>query len=153
MLDAADWKSYLLVTLSMLVEYTIRADRLYTCTLFLVISFNCTACKKSSLSFFPQRYPSCPCYSNYFYRCCYCCQQSHPAPGNYNRIPTTFGFVLLDRVVWPNMTQNYNDFSDEIKSLITEDDAREFDRHNNNVMYQMAPLLREKPRRQGRRTL
>ena len=42
------------------------------------------------------------------------------------------------------MTQNYNDFSDEIKSLITEDDAREFDRHNNNVMYQMAPLLREK---------
>ena len=42
------------------------------------------------------------------------------------------------------MENNYQDFSDEIKSLITEEDAKTFDEHNNNVMYQMAPLLREK---------
>lgn len=65
-------------------------------------------------------------------------------PGLYGRIPTTFGFVLLDRIVWPNMEANYQNFSEEIKSIITEEDAKIFDQHNNNVMYQMAPLLREK---------
>ena len=42
------------------------------------------------------------------------------------------------------MEANYQDFSEEIKTIITEEDARTFDQHNNNVMYQMAPLLREK---------
>lgn len=142
--DAADWKSYLLVTLSMLVEYTIRADRLYTCTLFLVISFIVLLVKNRHSAFFRRGIPLVLATVIISTGAATAVNKATQHPGIYNRIPTTFGFVLLDRVVWPNMTQNYNDFSDEIKSLITEDDAREFDRHNNNVMYQMAPLLREK---------
>lgn len=136
--------SFAVIVLSMLAEYTLRADRLYTCTLFLVIcfiSFLIRIRKKvwlhraaifsltaillstglaSTINHFTQH------------------------SGLYGRIPTTFGFVLLDRVVWPNMEANYQDFSEEIKTIITEEDARTFDQHNNNVMYQMAPLLREK---------
>lgn len=139
-----DWKSYLLIAVSMLVEYIIRADRLYTCTLFLVISFGIWLFKRRK--------------KKLFLRCLVLSlvtvlvstgaatmfNKATQHPGLYGRISTTFGFVLLDRVVWPNMEQNYDDFSDEIKGLISKEDAREFDKHNNNVMYQMAPLLREK---------
>lgn len=62
-------------------------------------------------------------------------------PGIHSRIQTSFAFVMLDRVVWPNMSANYEFFSDEIKNNITMEEAETFDSHNNNVMYQMAPLL------------
>lgn len=141
---ADNWQNYLLITLSMLVEYTIRADRLYTCTLFLVICFIVLLVKKRHSGFFRRGLLLALTTVIVSTGAATAINRATQHPGIYDRIPTTFGFVLLDRVVWPNMRQNYADFSDEIKSLITKKDAKEFDRHNNNVMYQMAPLLREK---------
>ena len=142
--QADDWKNYLLIVLSMLVEYTIRADRLYTCTLFLVICFIVLLVKKRHNGFFKKGILLVLATVLVSTGAATAINKATQHPGLYDRIPTTFGFVLLDRVVWPNMRQNYDDFSDEIKSLITKKDAKKFDKHNNNVMYQMAPLLREK---------
>lgn len=142
--QAADWKSYLLIALSMLVEYTIRADRLYTCTLFLVICFIVLLVKKRHSDFFRRGIVLILATVIVSTGVAAAVNKATQHPGIYDRIPTTLGFVLLDRVVWPNMSENYKGFSDEIKSLITKKDARKFDKHNNNVMYQMAPLLREK---------
>ena len=52
--------------------------------------------------------------------------------------------LLICFVVVGNMEANYSDFSEEIKNTITLEDAKTFDSHNNNVMYQMAPLVEEK---------
>lgn len=135
---------FILIMLSMLVEYTIRADRLYTCTLFLVIVFVIWLINKHHEKFFRRNLILALCTVLISTGAASAINKTTQHPGLYGRIPTTLGFVLLDRVVWPNMTQNYDDFSDEIKSLVSKKDARQFDKHNNNVMYQMAPLLREK---------
>lgn len=138
-----DWKNYLLITLSMLVEYTIRADRLYTCTLFLLLCFLLFSVQKRHKKAFQKAWILALVTVFVSTGAASAFNKATQHPGLYGRISTTFGFVLLDRVVWPNMTQNYDDFSDEIKSVVSIQDAQEFDQHNNNVMYQMAPLLRE----------
>lgn len=139
-----DWKNYLVIAVSMLVEYTIRADRLYTCTLFLVISFGIWLFRQRKKAFFKRCLALSLAAVLVSTGAATAFNKATQHPGIYGRISTTLGFVLLDRVVWPNMAQNYDDFSDEIKGLITREDAETFDGHNNNVMYQMAPLLREK---------
>lgn len=65
-------------------------------------------------------------------------------PGSKGRVTTNLPFILLDRVVWSNMENNYEYFPDEIKDVITIEEAKEFDSHNNQVMYQMAPLVEER---------
>lgn len=65
-------------------------------------------------------------------------------PGLNHRVQTDFNFILLDRVVWPNMVANYDSFSEEIRNIITMEEAVVFDSHNNNVMYQMAPLVEQR---------
>lgn len=42
------------------------------------------------------------------------------------------------------MESTYEYFPDDIKHIISLNDAKIFDEHNNNVMYQMAPLIEEK---------
>lgn len=64
--------------------------------------------------------------------------------GYYGRVETDLPFVLLDRVVYPHMTENYDNFSEKIKANITLEDAQQFDSHNNNVMYFLAPMLEAK---------
>lgn len=64
--------------------------------------------------------------------------------GYYGRVETNLPFVLLDRVVFPHMTENYEYFSDEIKANVTIEDAQLFDSHNNHVMYSFAPMLESK---------
>ena len=136
--------SFVVIILSMLAEYTLRADRLYTCTLFLAICFIMYLIKIHKKALF--RRAAVLSLAAILLSTGLAGTINHftQQPGLYGRIPTTFGFVLLDRVVWPNMEANYQNFSEEIKSIITEEDAKIFDQHNNNVMYQMAPLLREK---------
>ena len=122
-------KYFLLITLSMLVEYTIRADRLYTCTLFLVIAFAGWLIKKRHEQLFRKYLLLVLATVLVSTGAATAINKSTQQPGLYGRIPTTFGFVLLDRVVWPNMAQNYDDFSDEINSLVSKKDARKFDKH------------------------
>lgn len=70
-----------------------------------------------------------------------CINRFTQVPGRNGRITTDASFVLLDRVVWSNMYRNRTYFPEEIKQVISEEEARQFDTHNNQVMYQMAPLL------------
>ena len=65
-------------------------------------------------------------------------------PGLYGRPRTTLDFVLLDRIVWPHMTECYDSFPAEVKRLVSRDDARNFDENNNNVMYVFAPKLEKR---------
>ena len=62
-------------------------------------------------------------------------------PGINGRVQTNLSFVLLDRVVWPHMAENYEAFPQEIRDNISPEEAQEFDSHNNKVMYQLAPTL------------
>lgn len=70
-----------------------------------------------------------------------CVNHATQVPGSKGRVSTDASFILLDRVVWPNMKNNYEYFPEEIKGVISLEEAKEFDKHNNNVMYQMAPLV------------
>ena len=71
--------------------------------------------------------------------------------GRNNRVQTDLSFVLLDRVVWPHMSENYEYFPQEIREAVTLEEAQEFDSHNNKVMYFMAPLLEERVGREKAR--
>ena len=70
-----------------------------------------------------------------------CVNHATQVPGSKGRVSTDASFIMLDRVVWPNMRRNYQYFPDEIKEVISPEEAKEFDVHNNNVMYQLAPLV------------
>lgn len=146
--ETPEFSGYIVVFLSMLIEYTLRADRLYTCTVFLVICFGVYLLRKrrTVLRTVLWRKAAVLAVATVLGSTAIAgaVNRMTQQPGLYERIPTTLGFVLLDRVVWPNMEANYQYFSEEIQKLISLEDARTFDQHNNNVMYQMAPLLREK---------
>ena len=64
-------------------------------------------------------------------------------PGCHNRPRTTLEFVLLDRVVWPHMTECYDDFPQEVRNIVTVADAKNFDANNNNVMYVFAKKMNQ----------
>lgn len=135
---------FLVVLFSMVIEYTVRADRLYTCTLFLFITLTVYVVKNRRNAFFRRAAALSLSVVLFSAGIAGGINKATQQPGLYGRIPTTLGFVLLDRIVWPNMVENYRDFPDEIQKLITREEAKTFDSHNNNVMYQMAPLLRER---------
>lgn len=63
-------------------------------------------------------------------------------PGN--RIKTTLSFVLLDRVAWPHFAENYEFVPIEVKETVSYEEALTFDMHNNNVLYVTAPLIEER---------
>lgn len=64
--------------------------------------------------------------------------------GRNGRIRTDLNFVLLDRVVWPHMAENYEYFPEEIRENISLEEAQRFDQHNNYVMYETAPMLEKR---------
>ena len=100
---------YVLMMLSLMAECLLRADRLYSCMLLLVIVFIVRIIRNTKA-----------------------------------RKRVLAAMLLICFVVVGNMEANYSDFSEEIKNTITLEDAKTFDSHNNNVMYQMAPLVEEK---------
>ncbi len=141
--DRVSWKDFLVIALSMLVEYLIRADRIYTCTLFLIICFVVYLVKRRSRAEIKKAAVcvlSCILLSTGLASVV---NKMTQQPGVYGRVSTSFAFVLLDRVVWPHMAANYESFPDEIREIISFEDAVTFDSHNNNVMYQLAPLVIE----------
>ena len=60
-------------------------------------------------------------------------------PGD--RVKTTLAYVLLDRVAWPHFSANYESMPDEVREVVTAEEAAVFDQHNNNVMYTTAPMI------------
>lgn len=59
------------------------------------------------------------------------------------RIPMSVGLVLLNRVVWPEFENNYNDFDEKVKNVLSFEDARIADEHNNKITYYLAPHIEE----------
>lgn len=135
------WPCYFILTISLLLEYLLRADRMYSCTVFLLIIFSCYWIKKRG-NYNPGK-------AAVLFLVvllvtvggCSVINHFTQDPGRYGRIKTNFDFVLLDRIVWPHMVDNYPNFPKEIQAVITLEEAETFDKHNNNVMYQLAPLL------------
>lgn len=137
-------KDFVVIFFSMFFEYIVRADRVYSCTFFLIVCFIVYLIKKRKEKVF--RHVVAFSLTTILLSATLASgvNRMTQQPGLYGRISTTVGFVLLDRVVWPHMQENYSSFPQEIQEIISEEDAKIFDEHNNNVMYQMAPLLREK---------
>ena len=130
------------VTLSLVGQSLLRADRLYSCILVLIL---CLVIRLVRLRENRRRITiallSIALISIGSVRTISHMTQT---PGVHGRVQTNLSFVLLDRIVWPNMAANYPYFPQEIQEAISMEDARTFDEHNNNVMYQMAPLLEGK---------
>ena len=125
---------------SFLLEILLRADRVYNMTAMIIIFILICSFKASRKN---------------MYTLLICCilgivlsltaftgiNKKYQSPGMNGRIKTTLGFVLLDRIVWPHMEDNYDYFSDDVKQIISKADAKTFDEHNNNTMYITAPLI------------
>lgn len=130
------------IALSLIGESLLRADRLYSCLLLTVIVFLVWMVRNRGYR------------KRVFITALLLCvsvtaivkvtDHFTQTPGLNNRVRTDFSFVLLDRIVWPNMEANYPFFSEEIQNTISLEDAKLFDQHNNNVMYQLAPMVESK---------
>lgn len=146
--------NYVLMALSLIVESLLRADRLYSCLLLAVIAFLVKILRMREEKRERRRAIAamlCVCLSVVaIVRGVSAVTQT---PGLNGRVRTNLEFVLLDRIVWPNMTANYESFPQDIRDVITLEDAKTFDKHNNNVMYYLAPMLEEKCGQEKARTM
>lgn len=52
--------------------------------------------------------------------------------------------VLKNRVAWGHISTNYDKFSDDIKKIISYDEAVLIDSHNNNINAVLAPIVKER---------
>lgn len=134
--------NYILMGIALFVECLLRADRLYSCLLLAVVVFLVKLVKESKerkrvLAAMISICLVVPGITKGI-------DKMTQTPGINGRIETNLDFILLDRIVWPNMAANYDSFPQEIREVVTLEDAQTFDKHNNNVMYQMAPLVEEK---------
>lgn len=128
------------LVVAFLLEALVRADRIYSCTLYLIVYSVIQLIKKVDW----RRAAIVAAAVVLTAGAAIGINRSTQTPGLYGRVSTNLDFVLLDRVVWPNMAANYNDFSEEIKNTISLEEAMKFDEHNNNVMYYLAPMVEER---------
>ena len=141
------WKSnkvragdVVLLAIAFLLEALMRADRIYSCTLFLVVYSLIQLAKHVDW----KRFAIVVAVILLTAGSAFGINRQTQTKGLYNRVETNLDFILLDRVVWPNMADNYDDFSNEIKATISFEEAAKFDEHNNNVMYYLAPKVEER---------
>lgn len=127
------------VAFAYIVQSLLRADRKYSCIVFILLVILVKAIKEKKVQVLM---PIFICFLAVLF--VNITDAKTQVPGRQNRITTNLQFVLLDRIVWGNMANNYDYFSKEIRSAVTLEDAETFDQSNNNAMYQMAPLLNEK---------
>lgn len=65
-------------------------------------------------------------------------------PGLYGRIRTDLGFILVDSFAWTRISANYERYPEEIKDILTYDEAVAADADNNSMMYSFAPNIESK---------
>ncbi len=137
--ETAKLGNYLLMGCSLAVESLLRADRLYSSLVLVAAVFFIKAVRDPRTRKRVAVSGVCVCLcTGLFVKGVGRFTQT---PGFNGRVKTNLEFVLLDRVVWPNMYANYWNFPQEIRYIITVEEAQTFDQHNNNVMYQLAPLV------------
>lgn len=137
--ETAKVGNYLLMGCSLAAESLLRADRLYSSLVLVAIVFLIKAIRDPKTRKRVAISGVCVCLcTGIFVKGVGRFTQT---PGVYGRVKTNLEFVLLDRIVWPNMYANYWNFPQEIRYIITIEEAETFDQHNNNVMYQLAPLV------------
>lgn len=138
--DRVNVGDVVVLVVAFLLEALVRADRIYSCTLYLVVYSVIRLIKKVDW----RRFVIVVGMVVLTAGAAIGINRLTQTPGLYGRVATNLDFILLDRVVWPNMAANYDDFSDEIKNTISLEEAMKFDEHNNNVMYYLAPLVEER---------
>lgn len=130
---------------TVLAESLLRADRFYSCIIFLLVFFGLKVkkdilfkvnWKKTGLILIAVMVSIGVIVKGV--------NSTTQIKGVNERIETNFSFILLDRIVWSNMRENYETFPAEIKAVISKKEAKSFDKHNNRVMYELAPALEEK---------
>lgn len=137
--ETAKLGNYLLMGCSLAVESLLRADRLYSGLVLVAAVFFIKAVRDPRTRKRVAISGVCVCLcTGLFVKGV---GRFTQIPGVNGRVKTNLEFVLLDRVVWPNMYANYWNFPQEIRYIITVEEAQTFDQHNNNVMYQLAPLV------------
>lgn len=134
------WRNSIFFLVSIIFSFMIRADRIFSCSILVVgyciINLIRTKAYKKYLTVF-----ICLLIAVFINLGINSYTQTK---GLYGRVETNLPFILLDRVVFPHMVENYDYFSQEIKDNISIEDATIFDSHNNNVFYYLAPMLQEK---------
>ncbi len=133
-------KEIIILFVAYLLEAMVRADRVYSCGLFIVVFgiakvFKTKQFKKFALTILVMVIAIVINTG---------INAVTQTPGIKGRVSTDASFILLDRVVWTHMAKNYDYFPDDIKANISIDEAKKFDKHNNNVMYYLAPMLEER---------
>ena len=129
-----------MLVVAFLLEALVRADRIYSCTLYLIVYSVIRLIRKVDW----KRFAIVAVAVVLTAGAAIGINRSTQTPGLYGRVSTNLDFILLDRVVWPNMEANYDDFSEEIRNTISLEEAAKFDEHNNNVMYYLAPMVEER---------
>lgn len=129
-----------MLVVAFLLEALVRADRIYSCTLYLIVYSVIRLIRKVDW----KQFAIVAVAVVFTAGAAIGINRSTQTPRLYGRVSTNLDFILLDRVVWPNMTANYDDFSEEIKNTISLEEAVKFDEHNNNVMYYLAPMVEER---------
>ncbi len=139
--ESLGWYHYLIMGMALLVQSLLRADRQYSCLLLTIIFFLVRLVKEKQHRIRILAAMLCVCLlvplGTRFVN------SRTQTPGIHGRIHTNLDFILLDRIVWPHMTENYESFPDEIKAIVSFEDAQTFDYHNNFVMYHLAPIVEE----------
>ena len=57
------------------------------------------------------------------------------------KVPPSISYSLFERVAWPDLSVNYDDFSDEVKQYLTKEETRSADMYYQNLTNQLAPNL------------
>ena len=120
-----------MLVVAFLLEALVRADRIYSCTLYLIVYSVIRLIRKVDW----KRFAIVAAAVVLTAGAAIGINRSTQTPGLYGRVSTNLDFILLDRVVWPNMVANYNDFSDDIKNKVSLEAAAKFYKNKNNVMY------------------
>lgn len=132
----------IIIILSLISQDLLRADRLYNTFILLVTVFIIKFIKYKKK--WKQLFIALFSISLFTIGSVYAVNSFTQTPGLNNRVKTDFNYILLDRIVWPNMVDTYELYPEDIKTVISLEEAQIFDAHNNNVMYQIAPLIEQR---------
>lgn len=65
-------------------------------------------------------------------------------PGIQGRPKTSLTARLTERIVWGHFAECYNDFSEEVKSIFTYEQAQEIDQDNNKFGLMLTPMIQSR---------
>ncbi|MDF2881123.1 MAG: hypothetical protein K0R54_1680 [Clostridiaceae bacterium] len=147
--------TYILLCISMLIQFQLRAERVYVFILLIVTSFlfYVLTNKKSKKDSFKS---TALIIISFFVALSinYLINSKTQQPGLYGRHPLSVQYTLYYKTLWPNMELCYNDFPDDVKSLFTIEEMKEYDLQSSKLAYVFYPkLVNEKGEKEAKRII